>query len=111
LAGLLLDSYSVLPFGTHLVIFFLLALAVYFLKRFLLRPYLLGEFFSIIGGVLLGNAVLAIALSIGGGNAGLTGGQFLFRAFFAITLVLAITLFFLWLRFRRPDIYGTGYVA
>ncbi|MBI4134797.1 MAG: hypothetical protein HY471_01665 [Candidatus Sungbacteria bacterium] len=103
MVGIVLDTYSVLPFGTHVVSFMLLSLFTWLCKVFLKHRYIWGDI-SIIGGGLVVSEVLVPAVAWFFGymtNAGWISGE---AALWKIASIAVVT-FFCWLLLRYEYSY------
>ena len=70
LAGVIIDAYSVLPFGTHIVLFGVSALFMGGMKIFLKHRYLWGDLGMIAGILVVGEVALPAAARFFGYNFG-----------------------------------------
>ncbi|MBI2054891.1 MAG: hypothetical protein HYT39_02205 [Candidatus Sungbacteria bacterium] len=111
LAGVILDSFSVFPFGTHILVFFLLGIAMWVGKKFLVSRYLWGDLAMVIITTILGEVTIPIGAWVLGQNAVLSWFSPEYLLSRTIALILSALVFFLILRwqYQRGSIEARGY--
>ncbi len=109
--GILFDTYSALPFGTHLMIFAGLAFFGFAAKWFLSRRYFWGDAIFIGGGALLGILALAAASWFAAGREIASIIYLLPRVLAAAIFSVLISAAFLSSRYRRRSPHGEFYVV
>ncbi|MBI2097144.1 MAG: hypothetical protein HYT40_03295 [Candidatus Sungbacteria bacterium] len=110
LAGLIIDSYSALPFGMHIALFLFLAVFSYAVKRFLLRRYFWGDAALVVLGSLLGALVFALgAWGLAGYHAGFW--RFTRQLLIVFVTMIPLALLLIWHGYRKRETHGSHYVV
>lgn len=111
LVGAVLDSFSIFPFGTHILVLFLLGMIMWVGKKILISRYLFGDLAMIVISMVLGSIAIPISALVLGQNAVLTWFSPEYLLSRTAALILATLVFFLILRwqYKRGSIEAQNY--